>query len=290
MKTWHLTLCTRLAVCAALLCLLIPASVQASEKTGIYVTPKFNVGFMNWQVHDETDAGTDFWPKQTGAVTHGGSGSFDFSSGKNSTLWGGALAIGYDFYPRFDLPLRLEVEYGMYSNASGSSEYTMPTTLANQIIGVNWNDKRGTFVDLDLKLQNIQTLLFNAYWDFHNSTNFTPYIGAGLGLAFIQVDGSATTYFHAENRAVSYEKSLGVRNNTNFAWQVGAGCSYALTDNIALDLGYRFMSLGSADSYSIPLTDVNGATNNNIVISANGRAEAKNIYMHQIALGLRISF
>lgn len=68
-------------------------------------------------------------------------------------------------------------------------------------------------MDLDLKLQNIQTLMLNAYWEFHNSTKFTPYIGAGIGLAFLQTDGSVTptmTRGQSSERKV-YKQDIGPR-------------------------------------------------------------------------------
>ena len=37
----------------------------------------------------------------------------------------------------------------------------------------------------------VQTLFANAYWDFHNSTAFTPYLGGGLGMGFIKTKYTA---------------------------------------------------------------------------------------------------
>lgn len=273
----------------ALLCLLLPAAVQAKEKTGVYVTPKFTVNFMNWKMASDVDG---VHPLRLGTYSspYSGAGSFDFSDRRSSTLWGGALAMGYDFYPRFDLPLRLEVEYGIYSNTQGSSDYVLPNTQVRQILNKGKGTGGKIAEEMTLKLHKIQTLLLNAYWDFHNSTDFTPYIGAGLGLAFIQVKGSSMSFLSAEDgsdHSALYDKDFGIRNNTNFAWQVGAGCSYALTDDIALDLGYRFMSLGNVRSNSVAIRDEHYT---NCDMFMNGKTEAKNIYMHQIALGLRISF
>lgn len=285
-----------LAVAVALLCLLVPVSVRADEndpapkKIGIYVTPKFTANCMSWKLHDATDSVGSKYNTNPAALTGGGAGSFSFGSTEHDTLWGGALAIGYDFYPRFDLPLRMELEYALYSNASGSGNYDMPPSLANQIVNIKNSTGRSAQVDLDLKLRNIQTLMFNAYWDFHNSTNFTPYIGAGVGLAFLQTDGSVTTtMYRGAGTTKVYKQDIGTRNNTNFAWQVGAGCSYAFTDTISLDLGYRFMGLGKAESNDIHLTDIN-PQQRTIVIESKGKAEARDIYMHQIALGLRFTF
>ena len=33
-------------------------------------------------------------------------------------------------------------------------------------------------------------------------------------------------------------------DDNNFAWQIGAGVSYAMTDNVAVDAGYRYVDYG----------------------------------------------
>ena len=63
------------------------------------------------------------------------------------------------------LPLRAEIEFAM----RGNSEKTWSDG------GVNVRDVKGTW--------NNSTLFANLFWDFHNDSAFTPYIGAGLGLA-----------------------------------------------------------------------------------------------------------
>ena len=57
------------------------------------------------------------------------------------------------------------------------------------------------------------------------------------------------------------------------AGQVGLGCSYAFNDQIAVDLGYRFVYMGSTRA------------------SCDGiRLDLRRNYMHQVLLGLRVMF
>ncbi len=97
------------------------------------------------------------------------------------------------------------------------------------------------------------------YFDFHNSSDFTPYFGAGLGLAFV----------HQHFEGVGNELYF---NNTNFAWQVGAGVAYALNETVSVDLGYRFISYGTSRMETVGLET-----------SAYGSG-------HEFALGLRFNF
>lgn len=141
---------------------------------------------------------------------------------------GGGIYVGYDFYPKFQVPLRTEIEYAIRSN--------MDTSWTKNDFGGTGHK---TEVDYTMGLQ---TLFFNAYLDLHNSTDFTPYIGAGAGLGFINNKMSATVSGPFINGEDSYNKM-----NTVFAWNVGAGVSYAMTENISADLAYRFVGLGQND-------------------------------------------
>ena len=78
-----------------------------------------------------------------------------------------------------------------------------------------------------------ESILVNAYWDINTCSRFTPYVSAGAGLAKLNLR----------------VKTLGPvlkSNPSNFAWQVGAGVSYAATDSIDVDLGYRYVDTGAA--------------------------------------------
>lgn len=73
--------------------------------------------------------------------------------------------------------------------------------------------------------------LANLYWDIVAIGGFTPYVGAGAGFAIDTLDAPAV---------------LGVAGNDwQFAWTVGAGVSFAFDDSLSVDLGYRYLALGS---------------------------------------------
>lgn len=159
---------------------------------------------------------------------------FGFGIGSHSqNTVGGGIFVGYDFYPQHQVPIRTEIEYAIRSEMykSWNKSYSNATSVGD--------------VNLDAKARsNFQTLFFNAYWDFHNSTAFTPYIGAGVGLGFINnhYKFSGDTQIPIPEQ---YPSSVSMNNmNTVFAWNVGAGCSYAFNENFSADLAYRFVGLG----------------------------------------------
>ena len=80
-----------LLVLAALL--VTPTLAFATGQTGAYVAPKFVYGFTQMMRMQSSD---DDVPR---------------IGNKNDNAWGGALAIGYDFYRQNRIPVRAELEY-----------------------------------------------------------------------------------------------------------------------------------------------------------------------------------
>jgi len=76
------------------------------------------------------------------------------------------------------------------------------------------------------------SVLGSAYYDFHNRTPVTPYVGGGLGLARVAIDEA--NFRDGATTAASKESA------TVFAYQLGLGASYPLTPEVNLDLGYRY--------------------------------------------------
>ena len=135
----------RIIAALALVCALALPSQALAEGTGFYLAPKFLMTVQN-----------------LGTVEHSGLGGFGIDSYSQFTL-GGALAAGYDLWPQHMIPLRFELEGAL----RGNNERTWTG---------HFGECKETF--------NATTLLANVYYDFHNSSAFTPYVGAGLGFAF----------------------------------------------------------------------------------------------------------
>ena len=139
--------------------LAIPSMAFAAEQIGVYVAPKFIAG---WTVMD----GKTIW-------ADGDDGGINSNIGSTTEgTFGGALAIGYDFNRKFNVPVRTELEYAVFSETKGSKNaniYGADDGSGGTFDG-HWSAKQ--------KMQ-IQTLFLNAYYDFHNSSAFTPYVGGG---------------------------------------------------------------------------------------------------------------
>lgn len=134
-------------------------------------------------------------PKISGQATLGG-----YLDGKleSDMSFGGGLAAGYDFWYFAGVPVRTEVEYMIRTNSRFETD------------------------DANVRAEVPQTVFANAYWDFRNSTRFTPYVGGGIGAAF-------------------------VGSESNFAWNVGTGIGYDITDDLKATLGYRYVDFGKVE-------------------------------------------
>lgn len=75
--------------------------------------------------------------------------------------------------------------------------------------------------------------LVNGYYDFTNTTAFTPYISAGLGYANVEVNDF--------NFAGSGEPDFS-DDDSVFAYQFGAGVGYMVNENVTIDLKYRYFA------------------------------------------------
>lgn len=97
-------------------------------------------------------------------------------------------------------------------------------------------DKIGAFgvsVDANGDTSSLAFLL-NGYYDFVNDSALTPFISAGIGFAKVEINDFSVMGV-----------TLGSEDDTVFAYQVGAGVGYAVTEKTTLDLKYRYF--GTAD-------------------------------------------
>lgn len=177
-----------------------PNPVYAGD-TGIYLAPRL---MYNLQSYND--------PK----VKHAG-GAEALNSATRGSL-GAALALGYNFYPRYYMPVRAEVELGYSFNSSYNG--TVSRILSNNY---SYTNTIGS-----------QTLFVNGYYDFYNSTQVTPYLTAGLGTSWLRSSGNIAGL------------STGSNTEVNLAWNIGAGINFNLSETIGIDLGYRYASLGKA--------------------------------------------
>ncbi|MDR2124101.1 MAG: outer membrane beta-barrel protein [Desulfovibrio sp.] len=214
------------------------AGAVAADQIGIYVAPKFVYGLTHISGSKVEDRdGPDF---------HTGN--------HNDSAFGGSIAVGYDFEKQFAVPVRAEIEYAGFSQVEAKKTG-------------DWNGDRVTAK----QTYNIHTVFANAYFDIDTATLVTPYVGAGLGTAFV------TSKLKGKDVEDNEWHVTGAKTKTNFAWNVGTGVGFDFTDNITLDVGYRFVGLGAAKTKTFTEED-----------TENGKTDG--LYQHQFSTGVRLTF
>lgn len=136
---------------------------------------------------------------------------------KNDTVAGLRIAYGVNI-PLWSNNMRAELEYGFNGKAKLDGHSFSPN--------VNYKS--------DIKSQ---FLMANVYYDFDLDSDWTPYVGAGIGYARVK----ASNNISSAGQTDSFSKSSG-----NFAWNLTAGITYDLTEDFSIDASYRYMDYGKA--------------------------------------------
>lgn len=108
------------------------------------------------------------------------------------------------------------------------------------------------------------TGMLNAYVDLGTIAKFTPYLGAGVGL--MRTKNTMTL----RDPRVPVD-ATDTNTNYRFAYSAEAGVSYRVTNNVSVDVGYRFLAAPQAEQ-----------------VNFNTGAVTRGVTHHQIRAGLRL--
>jgi opacity protein-like surface antigen len=129
--------------------------------------------------------------------------------------------------------------------------------------------------------------LVNGYWDIFNWRGFTPYVGAGAGFAHMKLSNVTTlsnatfTDVHTGEEVLQHASGFSnSKSQTNFAWALMAGTSYDLSANAKLDIGYRYLNMGSGVSATTGLLDCTCGT-------IGAPLKISDIEAHEFKIGVR---
>lgn len=160
----------------------------------------------------------------------------------------------------FDSAIAGEFTAGIkYGNLRGEFEYALRSAsednyeiLSNAMMTINTSTS-----------VKHNSYLFNLYYDFDlENSNWTPYVGAGVGLGTYNQYAAVDIDFASD--MMPDQHIIGADDKKKeFEWQVAVGTAYNFTESWGADIAYRFNS-----------SDVEGEF----------------VYAHEVKLGLRYSF
>lgn len=117
-------------------------------------------------------------------------------------------------------------------------------------------------------------LLANTYWDIGEYRGITPYVGAGIGLAAVTLSN-----FQDINQIAGAIHWASDNTEWNFAWALHTGFAYNITDDLKLDVGYRYVNMG--DGVTGKFSSFNPA------VTSPGPLTVEDIDSHDIMVGMR---
>jgi opacity protein-like surface antigen len=117
------------------------------------------------------------------------------------------------------------------------------------------------------------TLMFNGYYDLARFDRITPYVGAGVGFAYNKTGGVFFTGNPALVNVIEGE------SRWSLAWSLMAGLGIHISERTTLDLGYRYLDMGKAESGVIDSLGF-----------ANPRVRIDELAAHEFKVGLRFAF
>jgi opacity protein-like surface antigen len=126
-------------------------------------------------------------------------------------------------------------------------------------------------VSTDTSSYSALLLLANAYIDIGTWHGVTPYVGAGIGGAWVKWD---TLHNSDLDGDFFHQGGKGWR----FAYALMAGASYCLTDRVKLDVGYRYSHINGGKMFEY-------ASDSNV-----GPGYDHGINVHEVRGGLRYQF
>ena len=147
-------------------------------------------------------------------------------------------------------------------NMSQGKKTLKDVTLSNTIGNIN---KPATGTDglltskVSLKEKKLG-LMANAYYDFNNASEFTPYVMAGVGVSRGSLEAKISGYETGTtgDAVKTASETIKSKNSTSIAYQVGVGVGYEMSKDIFLDVGYKMS--GTSGSYKFKKADLADAT------------------------------
>lgn len=226
----------------------VPAPMPIQESFSYYLRADLGWGFGDPSF---SESGAEFG---VGNLPYSG---LTGATSSTSDVFHGSIGAGAYWTPRFRTDVTLDFRGTQEIDASAT--YTDPGPVDGVVRDI-------------VKLRGTVGL-FNAYWDLMPRGSFTPYVGAGVGFVFNQID---RTHVNTEDPGgiVAGSPASSSANNFGLAAAVMAGVSFSWNHGWVLDVGYRGLYMDGGD-----ITTIIGANASRVEIGSQ--------WEHQVRVGLR---
>ena len=252
-----------------------PPVVEIGDPVEEYVPVEIGSG---WYLRG--DVGYAFAPSPSGQFTYrtfdpltATYGQSNFATGDISTNVTFGAGVGY----RFTDWLRADVTIdGFRARFDGTTTSGTPCIGTPAFAGTSCRSE-------DSARFSVMSLMANGYADLGTVVGFTPYIGAGIGYSLISfADLTNNVYCVGATCPVGYvgTSAHGGVKDFRFTYAAMAGVSYDISNNLKVDLGYKYRRISGGDMFNWDAFSANaGATG--------VQGKDPGFSSHEVKLGLR---
>jgi opacity protein-like surface antigen len=141
-----------------------------------------------------------------------------------------AQTIDPQWYVRGDAGATYQDEINSASKVKGKTGWTVDAAVGRQIDShfraegqIIYSDDKQKVGDGRIK---VLAGLANAYYDFDTGTKLKPFVGAGVGIGQVKLDGGSFDH-----------------DDTGFAYQLQTGVAYPINDKLSAQVAYRYLGV-----------------------------------------------
>jgi opacity protein-like surface antigen len=237
-----------LALCAAMLLPLgLPAHAAEILQPPIVEEPPINpcCPFTGWYLRGDVGFGIDSSAEFSHAGVTAANGAFIGNSVADVGFAG--VGIGYEFSKWFRADVTAEFRG---SQEFGALDQYQFDCTAGGLAGIGSCGGGGVITRNNIWSGRIKSSVFmaNAYLDVNLGCDFLcgliPYVGGGVGVARNTVSG----VIDFDPSDLGGGGAAAEKTTWNLAWALQAGVAYDVSDNLTMEIGYRYLDLGEAES------------------------------------------
>lgn len=177
-----------------------------------------------------------------------------------------SLASGYQFTPNW----RSDVEFlyqQMQREVKGSYDWREVNSATGNLYASSLNNT----ISHKSANTNVYSFLTNAYYDFKNSSKWTPTMGVGIGVSWISSPRTtANNVLTVDDPSTPLVETAPVLQlspalyGTAFTWQFKAAVSYEVSDKTSVFVQYRLFGMTHVEAKTSSITSNPGVAGQSI--------------------------
>ncbi len=190
------------------------------EISGWYLRGDIGVGVQTYSQFNFTQTNSAFdWPSTWQIVQ---------TNIQDTTIFGGGVGYVVNNWFRVDVTGEYRTKALFKATGSYTNNCAVPGTC------------------FDINSGNVASSVFmaNAYLDLGTWWCLTPFIGAGVGSTYNMVSGVQDNGINS-NGSVGFGYTSNDNSSWSLAWNVQAGLTYNVNNNLKVDFSWRYLNLGS---------------------------------------------